>query len=171
MSAWKRNEQNPEAFASTAAAASPAKRSARTAGVATVGPSITIEGDVKGEEDLLVEGKVAGKITVPAHSVTIGASGHVKAQVHARSITIEGEVEGDLVGEEDVVIRPSGHVVGNIVSPRVSLESGCRFKGSIDMEKGPASKKAQQRPTAKPAAVERSEKPVQPPAQQAIRTT
>lgn len=171
MSAWKRNEQDLEAFASTKAPPSPAKRSAGTVGVATVGPSITIEGDVKGEEDLLVEGKVTGKITVPAHAVTIGATGHVKAQVRARSITVEGEVEGDLVGEEDVVVRPSGSVVGNIISPRVSLESGCRFKGSIDMEKGPAPKKAEQRPAAKPEATPRGEQPKQPPAQQAIRTT
>ena len=171
MSAWKRNEQNPEAFASSAAPASPAKRSARTACVATVWPSITIEGDVKGEEDLIVEGKVAGKITVPAHTVTIGAAGHVKAQVRARSITIEGEVEGDLVAEEEVVIRPSGSVVGNIVSPRVTLESGCRFKGSIDMEKGPAAKKSEPRPAPKPEAAERSEKPTQSPVQPAIRPT
>ena len=111
------------------------------------------------------------KITVPAHSVTIGATGHVKAQVRARSITVEGEVEGDLLGEEDVVVRPSGSVLGNIISPRVTLESGCRFKGSIDMEKGPAAKKSEQRPPAKAEAAERTEKPAQPAVQQAIRPT
>ena len=171
MSAWKRNEQDSEAYATPEAAPSPVKRPAKPGGVATVGPSITIEGDVKGEEDLLVEGKIAGKITVPAHSVTVGTTGHVKAQVRARSITVEGEVEGDLVGEEDVVVRPSGTVLGNIISPRVTLESGCRFKGSIDMEKGPATKKDEQRPAAKPETAERTEKPAQPAVQQAIRPT
>ena len=171
MSAWKRNEQDFEAKATPPAAPSSVKRSAESSGVASVGPSITIEGDVKGEEDLLVEGRIAGKITVPAQSVTIGATGHVKAQVRARSITVEGEVEGDLVGEEDVVVRPSGSVLGNILSPRVTLESGCRFKGSIDMEKGPAAKKSEQRPPAKAEAAERTEKPAQPAVQQAIRPT
>ena len=171
MSAWKRNEQDLETHATPAAAPSSVKRSAKSGGVATVGPSITIEGDVKGEEDLLVEGKIAGKITVPAHSVTIGATGHVKAQVRARSITVEGEVEGDLTAEQDVVVRPSGSVLGNIISPSVSLESGCRFKGSIDMEKGLAAKKSEPGPAAKAEAAERTEKPAQPPVQQAIRPT
>ena len=171
MSAWKRNEQDSEALASPATAPSSVKRSARASGVATVGPSITIEGDVKGEEDLLIEGRIAGKITVPEHSVTICATGHVKAQVRARSITVEGEVEGDLAGEEKVIVRPSGSVVGNIISPLVSLESGCRFEGSIDMEKGRAVKKNDQHPAAKPEPAERTEKPAQPPVQQAIRPT
>ncbi|MEM7293674.1 MAG: polymer-forming cytoskeletal protein, partial [Pseudomonadota bacterium] len=55
----------------------------------------------------------------------------------AKSITIEGEVEGDLYGAENIVIRQSSNVRGNLVAPRVSLEDGAKFRGSIDMEADP----------------------------------
>ena len=159
MSAWNRNEQDSGDQAAPPAAPSSKERSAKSHSVAIVGPSITIEGDVKGEEDLRIEGKISGKITVPSHTVTIGDTGHVKAQVRARSITIEGEVEGDLMSEKEVIVRRSGSVLGNIVSPRVGLESGCRFKGSIDMGKGKAEEKSDHRPPVLPGAAERTEKP------------
>ncbi|HVS13066.1 MAG TPA: polymer-forming cytoskeletal protein [Thermoanaerobaculia bacterium] len=119
-------------------------RVAGRGGVATIGPSISIKGDVVGDEDLLVEGKVEGEIRVKNHSVTVGRSGQVKADVYAKSIHVEGEVFGSLYGQEDVAIRQSGKVQGNIIAPRVTLEDGSTFRGSIDMRspeqaKGPAS--------------------------------
>jgi cytoskeletal protein CcmA (bactofilin family) len=108
-------------------------RVAGRGGVATIGPSISIKGDVVGDEDLLVEGKVDGEIRVKNHSVTVGRSGQVKADVYAKSIQVEGEVFGSLYGQEDVAIRQSGKVQGNIVAPRVTLEDGSTFRGSIDM--------------------------------------
>jgi cytoskeletal protein CcmA (bactofilin family) len=101
--------------------------------VATIGPSISIKGDVVGDEDLLIEGKVEGEIRVKNHSVTVGDSGQVKADVYAKSVQVQGEVLGSLYGQEDVAIRRSGQVQGNIVAPRVTLEDGSTFRGSIDM--------------------------------------
>ncbi|MDH3315976.1 MAG: polymer-forming cytoskeletal protein [Gammaproteobacteria bacterium] len=108
---------------------------------ATIGPSIRIRGDLAGDEDLLVQGQVEGTITLEQNLVTIGKEGKVNATVNARVIIVEGEVDGDLNGEEQVTLKKSAGVRGNIVSPRVSLEDGARFKGSIDME-GEASKKS-----------------------------
>ncbi len=137
MSVWKRIEHDDgtDAVAPPVTSEGVGRLASRSATIATIGPSITIEGDVTGEEDLLIEGRVAGKVTLPKNNVTVGSQGRVRAQITASSITVEGEVEGDLVAEEEVVIRPSGTVRGNIVASRVSLESGCRFKGSIDMER------------------------------------
>jgi len=98
-----------------------------------IGPTITIKGDLSGEEDLLIEGRVEGKIDLPRHSVTVGKSGRIKADVFGKMITVEGEVEGNLFGEEQLVLRQSSTVRGNITAPRVSLEDGANFKGSIDM--------------------------------------
>ena len=120
-----------------------AERSAPAARVketATIGPSIRIRGDLAGDEDLVVQGQVEGTITLEQNLVTVGKDGKVNATVNARVITVEGEVEGDLNGEEQVTLKKSATVRGNIVSPRVSLEDGARFKGAIDME-GQASKK------------------------------
>ena len=103
---------------------------------ATIGPSITVRGDVSGDEDLIVQGLVEGTVTLKKNNVTVGKEGRIKANVHARIIEIEGTVEGDLHGDEQVVARKSGNINGNVVAPRVTLEDGCRFKGSIDMDTG-----------------------------------
>ena len=108
-------------------------RNAGRGSIATIGPSISIKGDVVGDEDLLIEGKVEGEIRVKNHSVTVGSSGQVKADVYAKSVQVDGEVLGSLYGQEDVAIRRSGQVQGNIVAPRVTLEDGSTFRGSIDM--------------------------------------
>jgi cytoskeletal protein CcmA (bactofilin family) len=105
-----------------------------TRDAATIGPSISIHGDVSGDEDLIVQGRVEGTVTLQKHNVTVGKEGRIKANVRAKTIEIEGQVEGDLHGEEQVVVRRSGNIRGNVVSPRVTLEDGCRFKGSIDMD-------------------------------------
>jgi len=100
---------------------------------AVLGPSISIKGDLAGEEDLLIEGQVEGQISFRNNTVTIGASGRVQADVYCKVIHVDGQVKGNLHGEEKVVIRKSGVVEGNAVAPRVILEDGSRFRGSIEM--------------------------------------
>ena len=105
---------------------------------AVIGGSLCVEGTIKGKEDLLVEGTVKGDIDLPGNVVTVGTGGLVKARIHAAVIVIEGKVEGDLIGEEQIEVRRSGNVLGNIVAPRVGLEDGAQFKGNIDMNPKPA---------------------------------
>jgi cytoskeletal protein CcmA (bactofilin family) len=105
---------------------------------ALIGPSIEIKGNLSGGEDLLVEGRVEGKIELPQFSVTIGSGGRIKADIHGRSIIVMGEVEGNLYGSEQIVLRQSSKVTGNLVAPRVSLEDGANFRGSVDMTSKPA---------------------------------
>ena len=101
---------------------------------AVIGPSISIKGELAGEEDLLIQGRVEGKIDLKKHNVTVGKNGRVKADIIGKVISIEGEVQGNLFGEEKIVLRQSGVVRGNITAPRVNLEDGAKFKGSIDMD-------------------------------------
>ena len=98
-----------------------------------IGPSICIKGDLSGQEDLIIEGRVEGTIELRQHNVTVGKKGKVKADIYGKTITIEGEVQGNLYGEEQLVLRQTSTVRGNITAPRVSLEDGSNFKGSIDM--------------------------------------
>ena len=102
---------------------------------AIIGPSITINGDVTGDEDLVIQGKIDGVIKLKQNNVTVGQQGVVNANISANVITIEGESRGDLHGDEKVIIRKTGNVEGNIEAPRVVLEDGAIFKGSIDMNK------------------------------------
>jgi cytoskeletal protein CcmA (bactofilin family) len=107
---------------------------------AVIGATVVIKGDLTGEEDLLIEGRLEGKVESRRHRVTVGRNGRIKGDIYAKTITIEGTVEGNLFGEEQLVVRQSGNVRGNIVAPRVALEDGSNFKGSIDMspkEKSP----------------------------------
>jgi cytoskeletal protein CcmA (bactofilin family) len=101
---------------------------------AVIGRSIHINGDLHGEEDLRIEGDVNGTIQIKSNSLTIGKEGKIRADVYAKSIIVDGLVEGDLYGAERVAIRKNAQVRGNITAPRVSLEEGARFKGSIEMD-------------------------------------
>jgi len=99
-----------------------------------IGPSISIKGEVSGEEDLHIQGKVEGTINLNGNQVSVGDSGKVRADIRAKEVRIDGEVTGDISANEMVVISKSGTVRGNIVAPRVTLEDGANFKGSIDMD-------------------------------------
>lgn len=107
---------------------------ARVREAAIIGPSIHLEGDLRGEEDLVIEGEVKGTIHLSEHSLTVGSKGKIQADVYAHTIVVDGTLEGDLYGSERVAIRKNGHVRGNIISPRVSLEDGGRFRGSVEMD-------------------------------------
>ena len=94
-----------------------------------LGPTLKFKGDLIADEDLLIQGQVEGSIR-HSSSLTIGEGGHVKADVSAEYIAVEGRVEGD-------VLRVSAKIDGNIVSPSVSLVEGATFNGQIDMVSDP----------------------------------
>ena len=149
---WKKSESeesHPQPSSAPPVQLSPAPRvpapQPQSKERAVIGPTISIKGDLTGEEDLLIEGRVDGKIELRRHSVTVGKNGHIKADIYGKTITVEGTVEGNLYGEEQLIVRQSGTVRGNIVSPRVALEDGSNFKGSIDMS--PKDKSASQTDT------------------------
>ena len=101
---------------------------------ASIGRSITIRGEVSGDEDLLIQGRVDGSVTLPQQSVIVGKEGRVKAGITGRIVTVEGEVEGDLTAQEQVVLRSTARVRGDITAPRLVLEDGANFRGLVDME-------------------------------------
>ena len=94
-----------------------------------------LKGELYGEEDVIIEGRVEGKITLKQHGVIIEESGRVDADITASSICVAGEVHGNLHGTEQVVLLKTGRVEGNIHAQSVTLETGAQFKGSIDMQK------------------------------------
>jgi len=106
-----------------------------------IGQTIQIKGTISGEENLIVEGTVEGSVHLKGHDLTIGQTGQVTADLDAKTVKVEGQVTGDVNGSEKVVVSKTGRVRGNIVSPRVTLEDGAKFKGSIDMDPGDAKPK------------------------------
>ncbi|MEM9622972.1 MAG: polymer-forming cytoskeletal protein [Pseudomonadota bacterium] len=99
-----------------------------------IGQTIKIKGTISGDENLIIEGTVDGSVDLPKHDLTIGNTGKLSADLSAKTVKIDGQVTGDIAGSEKVIVSKSGHVRGNIVAPRVTLEDGAKFKGSIDMD-------------------------------------
>jgi cytoskeletal protein CcmA (bactofilin family) len=114
----------------------PAARPAERKGdCAVIGRSIQIEGAVRGNEDLRIEGDVSGTVELKDSSLTIGKEGKVRADVYAKSIVVDGTTEGDLYATERIVVHVNAQVRGNITAPKVGVEEGAKFKGSIEMDK------------------------------------
>jgi len=136
----KKEAEKPAAKASASPAPSkpaPASNSnsnSNSGQTTTIGASIKLNGELNGDEDLLIQGQVEGNIYLKQHNLTIGEQGVIKANAFARTITVRGTLTGDLNGVEKVTITSTGKVRGNIVSPKVILEEGATFKGSIDMD-------------------------------------
>ncbi|MDH5692371.1 MAG: polymer-forming cytoskeletal protein [Gammaproteobacteria bacterium] len=128
---WKKPFNEQRAVESTPA---PTQREESKSTQALIGPSITITGGLSGEEDVIIQGHVEGTVNFKKHSVTVGTHGRIKADIFAKEICVEGKLDGDLHGETRVIIRESGQVSGNILAPRVVMEDGCRFRGSVEMD-------------------------------------
>ncbi len=159
----RNTKQEPEDIPSSAEKFSaPASTPVSSGRSALIGPGIHITGDISGDENLVIEGKVDGKIRLDLYQVEIGQSGCVNADITAKVIKIAGEVRGDITGTEKVVISRSGNVHGNIVAPRMTLEDGAIFKGSIDMDPS-ESAKAKLTSPAKKAVEKPLEKVTEPP--------
>jgi cytoskeletal protein CcmA (bactofilin family) len=132
---------------------------ARREAHAGIGPAISIVGDITGDEDLTILGKVKGKIDLPRHDVTVGESGRVDADVHAKVVSVAGEVRGNLFAGEQILIRRTATMLGNLTAPRVGLEDGCCFRGSVDMETPEKGRAASVQPPRAPGAIA----PIAPP--------
>src|SRR5262245_24236186 len=143
---WNKRDEEPLGTGRPAAAAQPQQQpvgetrheAVMSTGSAAIGPSITIVGELSGDEDLTILGKVEGTIQLPKHSVTIGRTAKVTADIRAKAVSVEGEVRGNLQAAEQILIRKTATMLGNLAAPRVGLEDGCRFKGSVDMESNTA---------------------------------
>lgn len=98
---------------------------------AVIGPQIRIQGELSGDEDLVVEGKVEGKISV-SKNLRIGSNAQVSAEIRASTVVIAGRVVGN-VNAERVEIIASGYLEGNIRAPKIAIAEGAQFKGSVDM--------------------------------------
>ena len=101
-------------------------------GSTVIGESFLVHGNLNGDEDLSVRGRVEGTITL-TKTLTVEPGGVVKAEVQVRNCVISGTVEGNVVASESVEITKEGRMVGDISSPRVIIVDGATFHGRIDM--------------------------------------
>ncbi len=101
-----------------------------------LGKSIVIKGEVTGHEDLTIDGKVEGKVSLQEHNLTVGKNGRLDAELVAKRIIIMGHVTGNVRASEKVDILEGGQLEGDITAPRLSIADGAHFRGKVDMEGG-----------------------------------
>jgi cytoskeletal protein CcmA (bactofilin family) len=129
----------------------PAKTVSMPVEQATIGRSLVIKGEVKGDESIYIDGQIEGTINFTDHRVTIGRNGKVNANIVAREVVVMGSVQGNLQCSDRVDIRAEGRLTGDITTQRISVEDGAVLKGSVQIRteaKTPDSKNAGENKTA-----------------------
>lgn len=112
-------------------------RPIRPKNVSVIGPTLVFKGELSADEDLVIEGNIEGTIAHHKKHLTIGKQGRVKADIHASSVIVEGNLIGDIHSEGVVSLAKGADVNGNIYCGRIVMEDGARFKGKIDMGERP----------------------------------
>jgi cytoskeletal protein CcmA (bactofilin family) len=110
----------------------------KDAKVATIGTSVSIKGEIKGSEDLTVDGQIEGRIDLPDYTLTIGPNATVVADITAKVVTIFGSVIGSVVARETADIRKSASVEGSLSCGRLTVQEGAKINGKIDTKSRPA---------------------------------
>jgi len=98
-----------------------------------IGSTIVVEGEISGDEDLVIQGTVKGKIQLK-ESLFVESSGVVEADVDSQNIDISGHVTGNVAASDKVELKSGCKVVGDIKAPRILISDGASFKGNVDMD-------------------------------------
>jgi cytoskeletal protein CcmA (bactofilin family) len=139
-------QASPMASAATSPAASPASVIAfgapsaprlatptSTRSSARLGSGLHIKGQLSGTEDLQIDGKVEGPISLNGHQLIVGATAVLNSEIHASEVIVYGKVIGNLRGDR-VDVKTDGSVTGDISTARISIEDGAHFKGRIEID-------------------------------------
>jgi cytoskeletal protein CcmA (bactofilin family) len=120
--------------AATASASTPAYVApAAPTSSSTIGAGLKIRGDISGNSNLVIEGDVQGKVQMTNGRVTVAATGHVNADIEASEISIDGNVQGNLMATENVRLGATSHVQGSILTRRITIEDGASLRGKVEM--------------------------------------
>ena len=97
-----------------------------------IGVETRISGEIRGEEDLVIKGRVDGKIHL-SHALTVEKGAIVQADVDVRTLVISGTLVGNIVASESVRLLATARVVGDLATPRVIMDAGAAYRGRVDM--------------------------------------
>ncbi len=98
-----------------------------------IGSSIVIDGEISGDEDLVIQGTVKGKISLK-ESLFVESSGVVEADIEVQNVDVAGRVTGNIGATDKVELKSDCRVVGDIRAPRILIADGASFKGNVDMD-------------------------------------
>jgi cytoskeletal protein CcmA (bactofilin family) len=98
--------------------------------------SLLIKGEIRGREDLYIDGEVQGTIHLSEGRVTVGPHGKISADVDAREVIVRGKVKGAVRGRERVEIGRTGEIRGDIVTVRIAIEEGAQIHSKVEITRG-----------------------------------
>jgi cytoskeletal protein CcmA (bactofilin family) len=107
-----------------------------------IGEKIAIEGNIHGEEHLMIEGSMKGNVEMEKHNFAVGSKGRVEGEIKAQSVRISGQMIGNVKTKGKVEITKEADFMGDIKAKSISVEDGAYFKGSIELEREPHRKTA-----------------------------
>jgi cytoskeletal protein CcmA (bactofilin family) len=99
--------------------------------VTHIGKAIVIKGDVSGSGNVYWDGELEGSVELLDSALTVGPAGRIRANLQARSIVVEGRVDGNLYGLERAELKKSATVVGDVYTPRIAIEDGAFLEGDV----------------------------------------
>jgi cytoskeletal protein CcmA (bactofilin family) len=99
---------------------------------AVIGKSVEIRGEVRGSEDLMVDGHVEGTITLIASRLTIGPNAHVAANVSAKEVILVGQLTGNIAATGKVELRDGCNLAGDISAARLVIHEKAMFRGKVE---------------------------------------
>jgi len=102
-------------------------------GLANIGKSLSIKGELSGNEDIYVDGQLDGSIQLPGNNVTVGPNGRVKADITAKNLTVGGTLDGNVHASERTELRKTAVVNGDVQTRRIAIEEGAYFKGKLEI--------------------------------------
>ena len=102
-----------------------------------IGEHISIEGSIRGEEDLQIEGSMRGNIELEKHNFRVGPSGKMDGEITARNVTVSGEFKGNIKSHEKVEVTREADFYGEIKAKSISVEDGAYIKGVIELDREP----------------------------------
>jgi len=113
-----------------------------TAEKTVIGENISVEGNIRGDEHLVIEGSMKGNIEMEKHNFTVGSKGRVEGEINAQSIRVSGQLIGNIKTNGKVEITKEADFMGDIRAKSISVEDGAYFKGSIELDREPHRKTA-----------------------------
>ncbi|HWA96483.1 MAG TPA: polymer-forming cytoskeletal protein [Terracidiphilus sp.] len=105
-------------------------------GLARIGKSVVIRGEVTGSEDLTVDGRLEGTVTLTESRLTIGPDADVAADLNAKDVLIMGKLQGNIVASGRVELRAGSVVEGDVQAHRLAIEDNAVFRGKVDLTQG-----------------------------------
>jgi cytoskeletal protein CcmA (bactofilin family) len=109
--------------------------STNSGNTAYLGPGLKITGEISGNEDLWLDCKIEGSVSIGGFRLTIGQKSEIEGEVVAREVVVSGKVTGNISARDRLEVKKGSTVVGDLSTARILIEDGAYLKGSVEIDR------------------------------------